>query len=173
MKPIFALTILTSLFFSACSSEKPQKAVIDPAVYRVKNADELQQKINLLNQQLAQDYQNFKKKEYIAFSDQSALDTNDLKTLSLHAVSSTSLKPTKEAYCTMMNTYFNELYRLGYYNLNLLNDVKMNNAPQVDLKHKFENTDQFYTFILEEHSTYKHAQQLMGFGCNLRGALNP
>ena len=69
MKPIFALTILTSLLFSACSSEKPQKAVIDPATYQVKNADELQQKINLLNQQLAQDYQNFKKNEYIAFSD--------------------------------------------------------------------------------------------------------
>ena len=38
---------------------------------------------------------------------------------------------------------------------------------------KFENADQFYKFILDEHSSYKQAQQVMGFGCNLRGALSP
>lgn len=173
MKPILALTILSSLFFSACSSETPQKTEIDPAVYAVKNAAALQQRMNALNEQLAQNYQQFKQKEQIAFSDQSVLNSHDLKTLNLHAVSSTSLKPTKEAYCQMMNGYFNELYRLGHYNLNLLNDIQMNRAPTSDLKHKFENAEVFYQFILEEHTTYKQAQQIMGFGCNLRAALTP
>lgn len=173
MKPIFVLTILSSLIFSACASEKQPQAEIDPASYIVKDADELQQKIDLLNKHLAQDYQQFKKKEYIAFSDQSALNTADLKTLDLHAVSATSLKPTKEGYCKMMNTYFNELYRLGHYNLNFVDAIQMNHAPKENLKQKFENADQFYTFILDEHTTYKQAQQIMGFGCNLRAALTP
>ena len=72
-----------------------------------------------------------------------------------------------------MNGYFNELYRLGHYILNLLPAIKMNNAPKTGLKQKFENADQFYKFILDEHSSYKQAQQVMGFGCNLRGALSP
>ena len=173
MKPMFAATILSSLFISACFSEEQQKAEVDPKIYAAKDAQDLQRRIDQLNGRLAQEFRQFKQKESFAFSDQSALDTANLRTLNLHPVSSTSLKPTKEAYCVMMNGYFNELYRLGHYNLNLLDAVKMNNAPKTGLKQKFENADQFYKFILDEHSSYKQAQQVMGFGCNLRGTLSP
>lgn len=173
MKPMFAVTILSSLFISACFSEEQQKAEVDPQIYAAKDAQDLQRRIDQLNGRLAQEFQQFKQKESFAFSDQSALDAANLRTLNLHPVSSTSLKPTKEAYCVMMNGYFNELYRLGHYNLNLLDAVKMNNAPKIGLKQKFENADQFYKFILDEHSSYKQAQQVMGFGCNLRGTLSP
>lgn len=173
MKRIAAAAVFSSALFTACSNQEPQQPAVNEAAYAAKDAQDLQQKINQLNKQFSEDFKRFKRTESLAFSDQSALDVNNLKTLNLHTVSSTSLKPSKDAYCKMMNAYFNELYRLGHFNLNKLDGVKMNNAPASNLKSKFANADAFYTFILEEHTTYKQAQLGMGFGCNLRGALTP
>lgn len=173
MKRIAAAAVFSSVLFTACSNQEPQQPAVNEAAYAAKDAQDLQQKINQLNMQFSENFKRFKQAESLAFSDQSALDVNNLKTLHLHTVSSTSLKPSKEAYCKMMNAYFNELYRLGHFNLNKLDGVKMNNAPASNLKSKFSNADAFYTFVLEEHTTYKQAQLGMGFGCNLRGALTP
>lgn len=173
MKRIAAAAVFSSALFTACSNQEPQQPAVNEAAYAAKDAQDLQQKINQLNMQFSENFKRFKQAESLAFSDQSALDVNNLKTLHLHTVSSTSLKPSKEAYCKMMNAYFNELYRLGHFNLNQLDGVKMKNAPASNLKSKFANADAFYTFILEEHTTYKQAQLGMGFGCNLRGALTP
>lgn len=173
MKRIAAAAVFSSALFTACSNQEPQQPAVNEAKICNKDAQDLQQKINQLNMQFSEDFKRFKQAESLAFSDQSVLDVNNLKTLNLHTVSSTSLKPSKEAYCKMMNAYFNELYRLGHFNLNQLDGVKMNNAPASNLKSKFANADAFYTFILEEHTTYKQAQLGMGFGRNLRGALTP
>lgn len=174
MKRIAAAAVFFSALFTACTNQEPQQfKAVNEAAYAAKDAQDLQQKINQLNKQFSEDFKRFKRTESLAFSDQSVLDVNNLKTLNLHTVSSTSLKPSKEAYCKMMNAYFNELYRLGHFNLNKLDGVKMNNAPASNLKSKFANADAFYNFVLEEHTTYKQAQLGMGFGCNLRGALTP
>jgi hypothetical protein len=172
MKPIYASVLLCTVLTACSQNEKPQ-AEIDTAAYRVQNTQDLQHKIDNLNTQLSTDFQNFKKTESLAFSDQAVLDVNNLKTLHLHAVSSTSLKPTKEAYCKMMNAYFNELYRLGHFNLNVLDGVVLDGAAQKDLKQKFATADAFYAYALSDYSSYKQAQQIMGFGCNLREALTP
>ena len=75
------------------------------------------------------------------------------------------------AYCDMMNGYFAEMYRLGHYNLNLVNDIQLPNAEKEDLKANFSTADQFYTFILDRYTSYRQVQQTMNYGCNLKAAL--
>ena len=97
IKPLICATLISSLLFSACSSSEQHKAPVDPQQYKVQDAASLQQRFETLNQQLSKDYQAFKKTNNIAFSDQSVLDVNQLKTLDQNAVSRTSLTPVKQA----------------------------------------------------------------------------
>ncbi|OTG70476.1 hypothetical protein B9T26_13875 [Acinetobacter sp. ANC 4169] len=172
MKPLILATLIASLALAACSSSEQHKTQINPEQYKVQDVASLQQRFDLLNQQLSSDYQTFKKNNNIAFSDQSVLDVNQLKTLNLHAVSSTSLKPVKQAYCEMMNEYFAEMYHLGHQNPKLIGQVKLPHAQDEDLSKSFADADQFYDFILNRYTTYRQAQEIMGFGCNLKAALN-
>ena len=172
MKPLILATLIASLALAACSSSEQHKTQINPEQYKVQDVASLQQRFDLLNQQLSSDYQTFKKNNNIAFSDQSVLDVNQLKTLNLHAVSSTSLKPVKQAYCEMMNEYFAEMYHLGHRNPKLIGQVKLPHAQDEDLSKSFADADQFYDFILNRYTTYRQAQEIMGFGCNLKAALN-
>ncbi len=172
MKPFIWGSLISSILLSACSSSEQQKNQIDPQKYKVPDAARLQQRFETLNQQLSQDYQAFKKSNNIAFSDQSLLDVNQLQTLKLHAVSSTSLKPVKQAYCRMMNGYFAEMYHLGHQNLNIIEQVKLPDAQGENLSKSFADADQFYDFILNRYTSYRQAQEIMGFGCNLKAALN-
>ena len=71
----------------------------------------------------------------------------------------------------MMNGYFAEMYRLGHYNLNLVNDIQLPNTEKEDLKANFSTADQFYTFILDRYTSYRQVQQTMNYGCNLKAAL--
>ena len=159
-----------SLLFVACSNEQVQVKV-DPTQYQVKSAQELQQRFEALNSKLTLDFAQFKKAESNAFAHQYAFDANELKKLNMHLVASTSLKPTKIAYCNMMNGYFVEMYRLGHFNLNLINDVKLPNSQNENLKNNFSSTDQFYNFILDRYTSYRQVQQTMNYGCNLKAAL--
>ncbi|KGT48383.1 hypothetical protein [Acinetobacter sp. HR7] len=163
-------TLALGLMLVACSQE-PQKAEVDPKQYQVRSAQELQQRFEALNQKLAADFAQFKKVESIAFAHQFPLDVNNLQTLNQHLVASTALKPTKIAYCDMMNGYFAEMYRLGHFNLNLLNEVTLPNAKKENLKTDFSSADQFYTFILDRYTSYRQVQQVMNYGCNLKAAL--
>lgn len=172
MKPFVLATLILSVVLSACSSSEQQKIQIDPQKYKVQDAASLQQRFESLNQQLSKDYQAFKKSNNIAFSDQSILDVNQLQTLNLHAVSSTSLKPVKQAYCQMMNGYFAEMYQLGHQNLNIIGQVELPHAQGENLSKKFADADQFYDFILNHYTSYRQAQEIMGFGCNLKAALH-
>ncbi|WP_180175070.1 hypothetical protein [Acinetobacter sp. YH01022] len=172
MKPFVLATLILSVVLSACSSSEQQKIQIDPQKYKVQDAARLQQRFESLNQQLSKDYQAFKKSNNIAFSDQSLLDVNQLQTLNLHAVSSTSLKPVKQAYCQMMNGYFAEMYQLGHQNLNIIGHVKLPHAQGENLSKNFADADQFYDFILNRYTSYRQAQEIMGFGCNLKAALH-
>lgn len=172
MKPLILATLIASLILSACSSSEQNKIQISPEQYKVQDIASLQQRFDGLNQQLSLDYQEFKKNNHIAFSDQSVLDINQLKTLDQHAVSRTSLKPVKQAYCDMMNGYFAEMYHLGNQNLNLIGQVQLPNMQAEDLTKSFANADQFYNFILNRYTSYRQAQEIMGFGCNLKAALN-
>ncbi|WP_180041714.1 MULTISPECIES: hypothetical protein [unclassified Acinetobacter] len=172
MKPFVLATLILSVVLSACSSSEQQKIQIDPQKYKVQDAASLQQRFETLNQQLSKDYQAFKKSNNIAFSDQSLLDVNQLQTLNLHAVSSTSLKPVKQAYCQMMNGYFAEMYQLGHQNLNIIGHVKLPHAQGENLSKNFADADQFYDFILNRYTSYRQAQEIMGFGCNLKAALH-
>ena len=172
MKPFVLATLILSVVLSACSSSEQQKIQIDPQKYKVQDAARLQQRFESLNQQLSKDYQAFKKSNNIAFSDQSLLDVNQLQTLNLHAVSSTSLKPVKQAYCQMMNGYFAEMYQLGHQNLNIIGHVKLPHAQGENLSKNFADADQFYDFILNHYTSYRQAQEIMGFGCNLKAALH-
>ena len=172
IKPLICATLISSLLLSACSSSEQHKAPVDPQQYKVQDAASLQQRFETLNQQLSKNYQAFKKTNNIAFSDQSVLDVNQLKTLDQNAVSRTSLKPVKQAYCEMMNGYFAEIYHLGNQNLNLIGQVQLPNMQAEDLEKSFANADQFYDFILNRYTTYRQAQEIMGFGCNLKAALN-
>ncbi|UBX51418.1 MULTISPECIES: hypothetical protein [Acinetobacter] len=165
------LTSLALLIGLTACSKEPQKPVVDPVKYQVQTAQELQQRFDALNSQLAQDFQKFKKLESIAFSHQFPLDVNNLQTLNRHLVSSTALKPSKIAYCDMMNAYFADMYRLGHYNLELVDDIQLPNAANENLKDNFSNVDHFYTFILDRYTTYRQVQQTMGYGCNLKAAL--
>ena len=172
MKPFVLATLILSVVVSACSSSEQQKIQIDPQKYKVQDAARLQQRFESLNQQLSKDYQAFKKSNNIAFSDQSLLDVNQLQTLNLHAVSSTSLKPVKQAYCQMMNGYFAEMYQLGHQNLNIIGQVKLPHTQGEKLSKNFADADQFYDFILNRYTSYRQAQEIMGFGCNLKAALH-
>ena len=172
MKPFVLATLILSVVLSACSSSEQQKIQIDPQKYKVQDAARLQQRFESLNQQLSKDYQAFKKSNNIAFSDQSLLDVNQLQTLNLHAVSSTSLKPVKQAYCQMMNGYFAEMYQLGHQNLNIIGQVKLPHTQGEKLSKNFADADQFYDFILNRYTSYRQAQEIMGFGCNLKAALH-
>ena len=129
-----SLALLVGL--TACSQEA-KKPVVDPVQYQVQTAPELQQRFDALNMKLAQDFQKFKKVESIAFSHQFPLDANNLQSLNRHLVSSTALKPSKIAYCDMMNTYFADMYRLGHYNLELVDEIKLPNASNENLKENF------------------------------------
>ena len=167
---VWLSTLALGLTLTACSQE-PEKVEVDPAQYQVKNAQELQQRFDTLNQKLATDFSQFKKVESIAFEHQFPLDVNNLRTLNQHLVASTALKSSKMAYCDMMNGYFAEMYRLGHYNLNLVNDIQLPNTEKEDLKANFSTADQFYTFILDRYTSYRQVQQTMNYGCNLKAAL--
>ena len=172
MKPLILTILISTILLSACSSSEQYKTQIDPQQYKVQDAASLQQRFETLNQQLSKNYQAFKKTNNIAFSDQSVLDANQLKTLDQNAVSRTSLKPVKQAYCEMMNGYFAEMYHLGNQNLSLIGQVQLPNMQAEDLEKSFANADQFYDFILNRYTTYRQAQEIMGYGCNLKAALN-
>src|SRR5690606_23461950 len=120
-----SLALLTGL--AACSEQR-QRPVGDPVRYQVQTAQGLQQRLDALTVQLAQDFQKFKKVESIAFAHQFPLDVNNRQSLNQHLVSITALKPRKIAYCDMMNSYFADMYRLGHYNLELVDDIKLPNA---------------------------------------------
>lgn len=168
LKPLILATLISTLVLSACSSSEQNETQIDPQKYQVQDVVSLQQRFDLLNQKLSKDYQAFKKTNSIAFSDQSVFDSHQLKTLNLHAVSRTSLKPVKTAYCEMMNGYFSEMYHLGHQNLSLMGQLQLPHAQHEN----FANADQFYDFILNRYTSYRQAQEIMGFGCNLKEALN-
>ncbi|MCO8042277.1 hypothetical protein OC498_06355 [Acinetobacter bohemicus] len=167
---LMSLALVVGL--TACTAEQQPKDRVNPVQYQVKTAAELQQRFNTLNVQLAQDFQQFKKVESIAFSHQLPLDVNNLQTLNQHPVSRTALKSSKLAYCDMMNAYFAEMYRLGHYNLDLVHAIQLPNAKEEDLKKNFSDSDQFYSFILDRYTTYRQVQQTMNYGCNLKAALS-
>lgn len=171
LKPLILATLISTLVLSACSPSEQNETQIDPQKYQVQDVASLQQRFDLLNQKLSKDYQVFKKTNSIAFSDQSVFDSRQLKTLNLHAVSRTSLKPVKTAYCEMMNDYFAEIYHLGHQNLSLMGQLQLPHAQHEDLAKSFANADQFYDFILNRYTSYRQAQEIMGFGCNLKEAL--
>ena len=170
-KPLSLLTLVMSMAFVGCTQDDVPKKSVDIKAYQVLDVDQLQNKFAQLNAKLVTDFQNFKQIESIAFAQQSPLDANDLKTLNMHLVASTALKPTKVAYCDLMNGYFVEMYRLGHYNLSLVKDLKLPNAEQENLALDFASPDQFYDFILNRYTTYRQVQQVMGYGCNLKAAL--
>ncbi|AVH48896.1 MULTISPECIES: hypothetical protein [Acinetobacter] len=170
MKPLVYGALLTVLGLVACR-EEPKVQQVDPQKYQVQDAVALQQRIDALNTKLAQDFKQFKQVESIAFSHQFPLDVNNLRSLNQHLVSSTALKPTKIAYCDMMNGYFSELYRLGHYNLALLKDVQLPQAEKENLPANFASPEAYYDFILNRYTSYRQVQQTMGYGCNLKAAL--
>lgn len=163
--------LLTTIMLSACSADKQEKKTLNPQDYQVTDTAALQQRFEQLNQKLATDFTAFKKVESLAFSDQFALDTNNLQTLNQHFVASTALKSSKIAYCDLMNGYFTEMYHLGHFNLAMVKDLKLPNAGNEDLGQVFANADQFYDFIINRYTTYKQAQETMKYGCNLKAAL--
>jgi hypothetical protein len=163
--------VMMMLGLTACSAEQEPKPVVNPKNYQVENAQQLQQRFDALNTKLAADFAQFKKVESIAFSHQLPLDVNNLQTLNQHPVSRTALKPSKVAYCGMMNGYFAEMYRLGHYNLDLVDKIKLPHAEKENLKTSFASADQFYTFILDRYTSYRQVQQTMNYGCNLKAAL--
>lgn len=171
MKPLILMTLVMVVVLSACSSPEPEKVKVDVNSYKVINAESLQERFNQLNVKLASDFKQFKQVESLAFANQYPLDPNDLKTLNMHLVASTALKPTKVAYCDLMNGYFTEMYRLGHYNLSLIKDIQLPNANQENLEQDFASVDQFYDFILNRYTTYRQVQQVMGYGCNLKAVL--
>ena len=171
MKSFVYSSLLAVCGLIACSNPQKTQENIDPKQYQVQDAAALQQRIDALNAKLAQDFKQFKQAENIAFAHQFPLDVNNLQTLNQHLVASTALKPTKIAYCDMMNGYFAELYRLGHYNLDLLKNVKLARAEQENLIANFANAESYYDFILNRYTSYRQVQQTMGYGCNLKAAL--
>lgn len=171
MKPLLWTTLIASIVLTGCSNTEETKPVIDESKYKVSDVATLQTRFEQLNEKLAIDFTAFKKVESIAFAQQHPLDVNNLRTLNMHLVASTSLKPTKVAYCDLMNGYFSEMYRLGHFNLSLVKDVKLPNTSKENLQQDFSSVDSFYDFILNRYTTYKQVQQVMGYGCNLKAAL--
>lgn len=171
MKPFLWTTLIVSVVFAGCSKPEDAKPVVNASQYTVDNAEALQKRFVQLNEKFAVDFKQFKQDESTAFAHQLPLDVNNLKTLNMHLVASTSLKPTKVAYCNLMNGYFAEMYRLGHYNLQLMKDIKLPNANKENLQQDFSSVDSFYDFILNRYTTYRQVQQVMGYGCNLKEAL--
>lgn len=171
MKPLLWATLIASVVFTGCSKTEDAKPIVNASQYKVDSAEALQKRFVQLNENFAVDFKKFKQTESVAFAHQFPLDVNDLKTLNMHLVASTSLKPTKIAYCDLMNGYFAEMYRLGHYNLQLINDIKLPNADKENLQQDFSSVDSFYDFILNRYTTYRQVQQVMGYGCNLKAAL--
>ena len=171
MKPFVYGGLLVMCGLVACSNPQKTQENIDSKQYQVQDAAALQQRIDALNAKLAQDFKQFKQVESIAFAHQFPLDVNNLQTLNQHLVASTALKPTKAGYCDMMNGYFAEMYRLGHYNLELLDQIQLPQAQQENLKQNFANADNFYDFILNRYTSYRQVQQTMNYGCNLKAAL--
>ena len=171
MKPLLWTTLIASVVLMGCSKTEDAKPIVNASQYTVDNAEALQKRFVQLNEKFAIDFKQFKQNESIAFAHQLPLDVNNLKTLNMHLVASTSLKPTKIAYCDLMNGYFAEMYRLGHYNLQLMKDIKLPNADKEKLQQDFSSADSFYDFILNRYTTYRQVQQVMGYGCNLKEAL--
>lgn len=165
------VTLILSTMLVACSSSEQAAVKLDTTQYQVADAGVLQQRFNHLNQQLSEDYQLFKKNNNIAFSDQSILDVNQLQSLHLHAVSRSSLKPVKQAYCEMMNDYFVQMYHLGNQNLDLMPQIQLPHVSAQNLAKDFSSAAAFYDFVLNRYSSYRQAQEIMGLGCNLKHAL--
>lgn len=165
------VTLILSSMLVACSSSEQAAVKLDTTQYQVADAGVLQQRFNHLNQQLSEDYQLFKKNNNIAFSDQSILDVNQLQSLHLHAVSRSSLKPVKQAYCEMMNDYFVQMYHLGNQNLDLMPQIQLPHVSAQNLAKDFSSAAAFYDFVLNRYSSYRQAQEIMGLGCNLKHAL--
>lgn len=172
IKYISTAAIVSSLSLVACSEADQASVKVNPSHYHVKDAANLQQRFSQFNEQLVRDFQQLKKKESVAFAQQLPLDVNNLQTLNQHLVSRSALKPSKIAYCDVMNGYFAEMYRLGHYNLELISDVDLPHTEQENLKQNFSSPEQFYDFIINRYSTYRQVQQTMNYGCNLKAALN-
>ncbi|EPF72806.1 hypothetical protein [Acinetobacter indicus] len=171
MKGYVGAVLLTITGLTACGPHEAEQVQVQPEQYQVASAEQLQQRFSALNRQLEADFQQFKQLESIAFAQQFPLDADNLMTLNQHLVSSTALKPTKAGYCDMMNGYFAEMYRLGHYNLELLDQIQLPQAQQENLKQNFANADNFYNFILNRYTSYRQVQQTMNYGCNLKAAL--
>lgn len=62
--------VISAAHWINCMFGTTTKPVVDPAKYQVQTAQELQQRFDALNVQLAQDFQKFKKVESIAFAHQ-------------------------------------------------------------------------------------------------------
>ena len=170
MKRIFLGAVALSVLFAGCSSQD-SSVKIQADAYRVSDQTALNAKLDHFNQQLETSFANFKKTHYSAFSTQNAVSVKNLNQLHMHAVSATALKTTKQAYCEMMNGYFADIYRLGYFNSTLLGHV---NILNVDLEHAqstFSSANAYYNFVMEQATTYRQAQQIMNFGCNLKSSL--
>ena len=165
------VTLILSTMLVACSSSEQTAVKLDITQYKVADAGVLQQRFNHLNQQLSEDYQLFKRNNNIAFSDQSILDVKQLQSLHLHAVSRSSLKPVKQAYCEMMNDYFVQMYHLGNQNLDLMPQIQLPHVAAQNLVKDFSSAAAFYDFVLNRYSSYRQAQEIMGLGCNLKHAL--
>lgn len=162
---------IISFTLVACGNEHEKKVVIDPQNYQVQNSAALQQRVDALNLQLATNFKKFKQVENLSFSDQTELDVNNLHTLNLHLVASTALKPSKQAYCDLMNQHFAELYHLGHSNLTLLDQIKLPNASNETLSKHFQDVDSYYNFIMNKYTSYRQVQQVMKYGCHLKAAL--
>lgn len=172
MKLLLITTVISAVLLVGCDNQNQQKEAINASDYKVKDVASLQSRFEQLNSQFSTNFTNFKKVESLAFAQQHPLDVNDLTTLNMHLVASTALKPTKIAYCDLMNHYFVQMYRLGHFNLDLVQGVKLPNAKNENLKADFSTPEAFYDFIMNRYTTYRQVQQVMNYGCNLKGALS-
>ena len=166
---IVLLAVLTAGLM-ACTDQQPVVKV-NAADYQVADQTSLENRLQARNTQFAEDFTAFKKAHSQAFSTQKPVTEADLKKLHMHAVGATALKPTKEAYCSMMNGYFSDIYRLGHFNLAYIETVAVLNGAGEDAQENFANPEAFYNLVMERATTYRQAQQLMGYGCNLKAAL--
>ena len=170
MKQTIGLCAVLMAGLTACSTED-KIPTVNAADYQVTDQASLHVRLQQLDQKFAQDFQGLKQQHNTAFSTQKTVTAQDLQQLHMHAVSTTSLKETKEAYCAVMNGYFSEVYRLGHFNLSHLANLKLLNVQPQDAQEDFANPEAFYNLVMDRATTYRQAQQTMGFGCNLKAAL--
>ena len=170
MKKTWALLVVITTGLIACADQKTSVQV-NAADYQVADQATLEKRLQARNAQFAEDFTAFKKAHSHAFSTQKPVTEAELKKLHMHAVGATALKPTKEAYCSMMNGYFSDIYRLGHFNLAYIQNVTVLDRAAEDAQENFANPDAFYKLVMERATTYRQAQQLMGYGCNLKAAL--